>query len=212
MTEGQYDRIMNDGTSTSVIAKEWLSYDMLRGASEGATWPVPDDHRVDSDSFFGKLRAKIGNDFIFDLPTEAQWEAAARWKGTTGNGTNDYYGSKVWNNGAKFTSKNPYGINDVGWYKATAGYVPKEVGLKAASTIGTYDMHGNVWEFCLDRFADDITSYTHDPVGPTSGTTRVMRGGSNNRDADQCRMAYRYYGINPALAFELYGCRVVLLP
>ena len=210
LTEGQYNRINADGTSTAVVPQGSISYSTLRGASYGATWPVPNDHRVDSDSFFGKLRTKTGNGLIFDLPTDAQWEAAARWKGTTGNATNDYYGSSVWNNGVAFNSSYS-GLGDVAWYTGNSDNKAHEVGLKVPSTIGTYDMHGNVLEWCLDWFVKDITSYVSDPEGPASGTFRLARGGSYGLSADYCRMARRA-GTTPSDANTDLGCRVALVP
>ena len=213
LTQGQYDRINADGTSTAVLPQSRISYDMLRGTSYGKTWPVKNDHRVDATSFFGKLRTKTGNGLIFDLPTEAQWEAAARWKGTTGNGTNDYYGSCYWNNGVQFTDTSYYGIDNVAWHYFNSGKATHEVGLKAASTIGTYDMHGNVWEWCLDWFVEDITSYVSDPEGPDSSgyDCRLIRGGGYYRSANDCRMAFRNCS-TPSLAHAHLGCRVALLP
>ena len=211
LTEGQYDRINADGSSTSIMPQVSINYNTLRGTSYGATWPNKKDHRVDATSFFGKLRTKTGNGLIFDLPTEAQWEAAARWKGTTGNGTNDYYGSFYWNNGTQFFDDNFSGLDAVAWYFDISGYSRQGVGLKAASTIGTSDMHGNVWEWCLDWFAEDITSYVNDPEGPASGTSRVLHGGANDL-AGYCRMAFRLDNA-PDLAFYAQrGCRVALLP
>ena len=211
LTEGQYNRINANGTSTAVKPQSSISYDTLRGTSYGTTWPNKNDHRVDATSFFGKLRKKTGNKLIFDLPTEAQWEAAARWKGTTGNGTNDYYGSTSWNNGTKFTTSSYEGIGSVAWYYGNSGYATHEVGRMAASTIGTYDMHGNVSEWCLDWFTEDITSYTIDPDGSASGTSRLQRGGSYVNGPQDCRMASRVYD-NPDLANNYAGCRVALLP
>ena len=210
LTEGQYSRIYADGTSTAVVPWFPINYDDLRGTSYGRTWPVKNDHRVDSDSFFGKLRQKTGHGLIFDLPTEAQWEAAARWKGTTGNGTADYYGSSVWNNGVTFNSSYS-GIDDVAWYIGNSGNATHEVGLKAQSTSGTYDMHGNVWEWCLDWYDRDITADVSDPEGPDSGSKRLIRGGSYSIGNSTCRMAYRNSG-TPSLVEDGYGCRVALLP
>ena len=211
LTQGQYNRIDADGTSTAVKPQASISYNTLRGTSYGATWPVKNDHRVDATSFFGKLRTKTGNGLIFDLPTEAQWEAAARWKGTTGSGTADYYGSSVWNNGVQFTDTSYNGIGDVAWYTSNSGNATHEVGLKAQSTIGTYDMHGNVYEWCLDWYVDNITSYVSDPEGPASGTSRLNRGGSYGSSASLCRMAYRN-NLTPSYVHACLGCRVALLP
>ena len=211
LTEGQYDRIYAGGTSTSVLPQGNSCYNDWRGTSYGATWPVKNDHRVDSDSFFGKLRQKTGNGLIFDLPTEAQWEAAARWKGTTGNGTNDYYGSCRWNNGTIFTNSTFQGLGNVAWYSENSDFEAHEVGLKAASTIGTYDMHGNVHESCLDWFTGDITGYVSDPEGPIDGTRRILRGGGSRSIDSYCRMATR--NGNPVDRVEvLDGCRVALVP
>ena len=210
LTQGQYDRINADGTSASVLPQASISYKNLRGFSYGATWPRENDHRVDATSFFGKLRQKTGNGLIFDLPTEAQWEAAARWKGTTGNGTNDYYGSCYWNNGVQFDSSYT-GLGDVAWYYTSSGNVVREVGLKDPSTIGTYDMHGNVWDLCLDWYTNDITSYVLDQEGSSSGESRLMRGGSCGSTAYSCRLAYRGYS-SPDSAIISVGCRVALLP
>ena len=220
LTIGQYSRIFSDGTSTEVLPYGGVNYKTLRGDSYGATWPVPNDHRVKATSFFGKLRTKTGRGLIFDLPTEAQWEAACRWKGTTGHGTNDYYGSGYWNNGVQFPdpdnkSDKYHGIDDVAWWggNSTVGddKVSHEVGLKAASTIGTYDMHGNVYEWCLDWYVENITSYVSDPEGPASGTSRLIRGGSYDNSASNCRMARRVYN-SPSYVDDDNGCRVALLP
>ena len=210
LTEGQYARINADGKSTAVVPQVDISYDMLRGTSYGATWPSKNDHRVDATSFFGKLRQKTGQGLIFDLPTEAQWEAAARWKGTTGNGTDDYYGSCYWNNGVTF---NGYfrGLGELAWYKDNSGEVMHEVGLKYPSTIGTYDMHGNIWELCLDWYQGDITQYIIDPEGPDNATVRIHRSGGFRNSNYFNRMACRNRGL-PESSFSDRGCRVALLP
>ena len=207
LTSGQYTKIYNNITSSSCTPSS-TDYASLRGTRYGATWPAKNDYRVDATSFFGKLRQNTGNGLIFDLPTEAQWEAASRWKGTTGNGTNDYHGSSCWNNGVQF-DRSYTGYDDVGWCSRNAGSRAHEVGLKAASTSGTYDMHGNAWEVCLDWNTDDITSYVIDPEGPETGSRRNLRGSYWGNDAPSLRMAARnsvgasYYGI---------GFRVALLP
>ena len=210
LTVGQYERINNGSTSSSSVLPEInITYDDFRGASSyGSSWPTKDDHRVDADSFFGQLRIKTGNGLIFDLPTEAQWEAASRWKGTTGNGTNDYYGSFSWNNGSKFSDTNFFGLGDLAWFRKNSDSKLHEVGLKAASTIGTYDMHGNGREWCLDWYAANISSYVLDPKGPFSGTSRCLRDGDYFFPADECRLAFRGASYPNTHA----GCRVTLVP
>ena len=211
LTAGQYNRINDNGTSTAVTPQGGLTYDALRGTNYGATWPVPNDHRVDATNFFGKLRAKTGNGLLFDLPTESQWEMASRWKGTTGNGTNDYYGSCYWNNGVKFDSSFN-GLEDVAWFALNSGGTLNEVGLKEASTSGLYDMHGNADEWCLDWMAASTTEDVIDPEGPKTGVgTRVVRDGCYPLSAGFCRIAIRRYD-RPDYDYEYHGCRVALVP
>ena len=131
----------------------YVSYNDIRGSSKGANWPT--SNAVDSSSFLGKLRSRAGLEF--DLPTEAQWEYTCR-AGTT---TTYSYGNNA--NG------------DYMWYddNASASHI---VGTKKANPWGFYDMHGNVWEWCLDWHG--TLSYGTDPGGSSSGSYRVRRGGS----------------------------------
>lgn len=205
LTGGQYDRINANGSSTTVTPQVNISYESLRGTTYGATWPSKNDHRVDQTSFFGKLRAKTGNSLTFDLPTEAQWEMACRAKG---DGT--FWGSSTWNNGVVFTDTTYNGLNDVAW-NTNNSLSMQEVGLKAPSAIGTYDMHGNIWEWCLDYFLANITSYTVDPEGPTTGSNRCTRGGYYRRNGRYCRTAFRG-SESPSLSSEFGGCRLALVP
>jgi formylglycine-generating enzyme required for sulfatase activity len=212
LTEGQYDRINSGSAGTSCIPKGTLTYPNFRGTYYGATWPNTTDHRVDSTSFFGKLRAKTGYALTFDLPTEAQWEMACRDKGTSDRTTDGFWGSSRWNNGVVFDS-NFSGIGDVAWYKDNSSSAVHEVGMKGASSIGTYDMHGNVLEWCLDYFAENITSYTTDPVGPSSASDnrRVVRSGNKGGEARIARCAWRTL-CPPSQSSDTLGCRVFLLP
>jgi len=144
---------------------ENISYDLIRGNSEGREWPATAD--VDSDSFVGKMRLKGGSDG-FDLPTEAQWEYACR-AGTTGS----WYSSDLLN---------------IAVYSINSGGSTWAVGLKTPNSWGLYDMHGNVLEWCLDWFYGPGlgTAPKTDPLGPAvpyTGSeqsyvnTRVIRGG-----------------------------------
>ncbi len=233
LTEAQFEKINNETISDSKYPKS-ISYKNLRGNSCGATWPTATDHRVDAGSFFGKLRAKTG--LIFDLPTEAQWELAIRDKD---DGT--YHGGYVWNDGTSFLKERPVtnivvdaelgvvtnitaesyvdwsDLQDLAWIKDTSGGdgSAHEVGLKKPSLNGLYDMHGNLWEWCLDALADTLgTAPVTDPVGPAPNAKRVRRGGSfwKSDTENLCRMAMRVsedYGSNGRNSI---GARIVLIP
>jgi formylglycine-generating enzyme required for sulfatase activity len=138
----------------------YVSYDMIRGSSEGAKWPTTNS--VDETSFLGKLRARTGIEF--DLPTEAQWEYTCR----AGTETTYCYGDSA--------------DGDYMWYKDNSSSSSHEVGTKVANPWGFYDMHGNVWEWCLDWYGWSLSG-GEDPVGSSSGWARVFRGGSWSPDA-----------------------------
>ena len=135
----------------------YLSYTDIRGGTLGLRWPSSDE--VDETSFLFKLRNRTGIDTL-DLPTEAQWEYACR-AGTT---TTFSYGDTA--NG------------DYMWYVENSGGTAHEVGLKKPNPLGFYDMHGNVWEWCLDRSAS-TSSY------------RVLRGGVYGDPASGCSSSVR---------------------
>ena len=186
-----------------------VSYNDLRGENAGATWPQYTDHRVDTDSFFGVFRARFGNQFIFDLPTDAQWEMACRDKG---DGT--YWGSGVWNDGSAILGTNPdSNLDNLANYDGDSTPVPHEVGTKNPNFIGLYDMHGNVDEVCLDIWSQDISSYTVDPVGPfpRENLYRVVRSGDCSTDAKECRAAHRNF-LFPNNRLSEDGFRAVLIP
>ena len=163
-------------------AVHYVSYDMIRGTSNGAKWPS--SSAVDSSSFMGKLRARTGLDF--DLPTEAQWEYACR-AGTT---TTYYWGDSMNGNYA--------------WYSGNTGSAHTGGG-KEPNAWGLYDMSGNVWEWCLDW--RDTLVYGTDPKGPSSGSNRVRRGGSWDGDADGCTSSIRS-SQNPSNESRISGFRL----
>ena len=160
----------------------YVSYDMIRGASNGAKWPS--SSAVDSSSFLGKLRARTGLDF--DLPTEAQWEYACR-AGTT---TTYYWGNSMDGN--------------LAWY-ADNSTTTHTVGGKGTNAWGLYDMPGNVWEWCLDWRG--ALTYGSDPQGSSSGTGRVRRGGSWSDDANHCASFDRVGG-TPSYELNNNGFRL----
>ncbi len=152
----------------------------------------------------------IVNDFIpalnrltkktFRLPTEAEWEYAARGGNNSG--------------GYKYSGSNTLG--DVAWYSGNNGsvnYGAKPVGTKNPNELGIYDMSGNVWEWVSDWYDwyDGYSSTAQtDPIGPATGSDRVRRGGSWINDAGHCRVSFRYYD-TPGYSFNTIGFRLVLL-
>ncbi len=177
VTQKQWELVMGTNHSSNWVGDtlpvEKVSYDDIRGFSNGSQWPA--SNAVDATSFMGKLRAKTGIDF--DLPTEAQWEYACR------AGSSGAYGLLA--DGTVGT------IDQMGWYYDNSGRKTHTVGTKTPNAWGLYDMHGNVLEWCLDRW-DLSSGYSGtDPVGATSGTSRVIRGGGWDYYSDDCRSTYR---------------------
>ena len=147
----------------------YVSYNDIRGSSSVVQWPA--SSAVDGLSFLGKLRARTGLDF--DLPTEAQWEYACR----AGTATTYYWGDAM--DGA------------YAWYSGNSGSKTHPVGTKLPNAWGLYDMSGNVWEWCRDRYG--TLAYGTDPVGSASGSYRVERGGSWYYNSGYCASSYRDY-------------------
>ena len=167
---------------------ERVSYNDIRGVSSngGAGWPEF-GHSVDSDSFLGNLRAKTGLEF--DLPTEAEWEYACRAGTTTPlNSGNGLTAPEECPNMAKVGRYLFNGGSESG--KTAAGATAK-VGSYQPNAWGLYDMHGNVWEWCLDWYEEYPTASVKDPKGASSGQFRLLRGGSWNNEAQYCRSAIR---------------------
>lgn len=137
----------------------------------------------DAMAFCGWLKKETLKDFR--LPTEVEWEYAARGgnlpstAGGTGNG-NKYAGS---NN-----------IDEVAWYKNNSNGMIHEVRTKKANKAGLYDMSGNVWEWCYDWYNAKYYNMSpqDNPKGPSTGEYRVLRGGSWNNNADDCQMTNRH--------------------
>jgi sulfatase modifying factor 1 len=136
----------------------------------------------------------------YRLPTEAEWEYAARAGKTTSYSFGD----------------SPSALRNFAWMKENSGGRPREVGKKLANPWGLFDMYGNVAEWCNDYYDVDYyrKSPAKDPRGPASGEKRVVRGGSWNSRAAECRSAYRA-AENPAYSdvcigyYDVYGFRCV---
>ena len=158
---------------------------------EGDNLPVENVSWNDCQTFLRKLNAMTGKNFR--LPTEAEWEFAAR--GGNRNRGYQYSGSNV--------------LSDVAWYADNSGSKTHNVGAKAPNELGIYDMSGNVWEWCQDWKKSYSSSPQTNPKGPSSGSSRVYRGGSWILSARGCRVASRdcftpdYGGIDLGLRLAL---------
>ena len=129
------------------------------------------------------------------LPTEAQWEYACR----AGTKTAYWYGNTADSNKMNYDCNINCNINKT---TSAKSYDPNAWGL--------YDMHGNVWEWCLDRYDDYPSGTVTDPVGPNGGSYRVCRGGSWYNSAGDCRSAYRR-GCVPGVRYSFLGFRALLV-
>jgi len=160
---------------------------------KGDDLPVEQVSWKDAQEFIEKLNRLTGR--TFRLPTEAEWEYAARG------------GSK--SRGYKYSGSNS--IDAVAWYWYKGGKKTHPVKEKQANELGLYDMSGNVYEWCSDWFGDYSSSSQHDPGGPATGSGRVKRGGGWNRDATFCRVSSRN-GNTPDDRWNELGFRLVLCP
>jgi len=150
----------------------------------------------DVQGFIGKLRGPG-----YRLPTEAEWEYACRAGTTTPFNT----GNCLSTSQANYNGNYPYSGCSRGEYRQKT----TQVGSFAANAWGLYDMHGNVWEWCSDWYGENYyaSSPRDDPRGPSSGTARVLRGGSWSHFAQSCRSAYRYRYTPDARRYS-YGFRL----
>ena len=192
VTQAQYEAVM--GTNPSGSSK--------------ANFPVVRVNWSDSMEFCAKLTAiereagRLPEGYEYTLPTEAQWEYACRAGTTTAfnNGTNipteEQTGYYYDDNGSWHQGEPCPNLDEVGWYSHNSRYSNGNldihpVGQKQPNAWGLYDMHGNVWEWCLDWYRSYPTTAVTDPKGPVTGSYRVNRGGSIARYADSCRSANR---------------------
>ena len=146
---------------------------------QGERLPVDQVSWLDANSFCEKLSeivastSGIKSAIKFALPTEAQWEYAAR------AGSSGPYAGK---------------LDDLAWYgEPTEGGTTHTVATKSPNAWGIHDMHGNLWEWCHDRFADFSSGDVADPVAPETalGNTRIDRGGCWDSTPEYCRSAHR---------------------
>ena len=174
VTQGEWEAVM--GTNPSV------------SSACGSPCPVTNVSWFDAQDFIRRLNEReSGSGYRYRLPTEAEWEYAAR-SGTTGV----LYGE----------------LDAIAWYEANSGDETHPVGLKQANGWGLYDMQGNVSEWTRDWYGKYPSGPVTDPQGPLSGSFRVVRGGSRRDGAGFIRSANRHY-YAPGARLSNLGFRLV---
>ena len=175
-----------------VTQEEWEAV-MGSNPSEfkGAKRPVENVSWNDCQAFIRKLKELTGRNFR--LPTEAEWEFAAR------GGTKSI--------GYKYAGGD--NLESVAWYNYNSGRTTHEVGQKAPNELGLYDMSGNLTEWCSDWYDKYTSSTQTNPTGPSSGSSRVYRGGTWKLYAKACRVSYRHESI-PSSQYDDLGFRLAL--
>jgi formylglycine-generating enzyme required for sulfatase activity len=171
VTQGQWERVMGSNPS--------------HFKNCGDNCPVEKVSWEDCQQFIRKLNG-MEETRKYRLPTEAEWEYAAR-SGTTGAYAGD--------------------LDAMAWYDNNSGSKTHAVGGKAPNAWGLYDMHGNVWEWCQDWYGDYPSGSVTDPAGANSSSYRVVRGGGWSRYAGGCRSADRGR-IAPGYRDSLLGFRL----
>ena len=168
---------------TDVTQALWFAVMDNKPTSDGSQWDrrygIGDEYPAygvswdDCQTFISKLNELTG--MSFRIPTEAEWEFAARG----GNYSQNF----------KYAGSNT--IGEVAWYYDNSTNNNYVVGTKSPNELGLYDMSGNVWEWCQDFYGSYSSSTQTNPTGPSSGTNRVLRGGSWNDNAEFCRVSFR---------------------
>ncbi len=151
---------------------------------EGVSWREVRD-------FIEKLN--VMSQAAYRLPTEAEWEFTARSGGKP----------------EKYAGDND--ADQVAWYSGNSDGRSHQVGTRAPNGLGLYDLSGNVWEWCMDWYDSDYydNSPRYNPRGPSSGSSRVFRGGSWYRKSEWARTTNRYWS-KPGNSFSNLGFRLVL--
>lgn len=178
VTQGQWTQIMGSNSSNF---------------QSGDNYPVEQVSWYDTQDFIAELNSQGFS--TFRLPTEAEWEYAAR----SGGREEKYAGGDD--------------LDNLSWYSGNSGMETHEVGTKAANGLGIYDMSGNVSEWVSDWYESNYYSESpqDNPQGPETGSFRVLRGGSWYELAPYCRAAYRFYS-SPDYRESGIGFRLALSP
>jgi len=229
VTVGQFRRFVEEtgyvtdaekpGGHTQCFNPKWTSYRFRSSVIHpwdpmpGKSWrdpnfqfPLQDDFPVvcvswtDAKAFATWLnqqaaaKQNLPVDYEYRLPTEAEWEYACRAGSKTAYSFDDEEGL----------------LPEYGWFRRNSYSRTHTVGLLEPNAWGLFDMHGNVWEFCSDWYAEYPKGPVSDPIGPSKGAHRVYRGGGWGADnASDCRSAWRN-GFLPSSGNIHYGFRVAL--
>jgi formylglycine-generating enzyme required for sulfatase activity len=161
---------------------------------KGKNHPVEKVSWGDAQEFITKLNERTREN-RYRLPTEAEWEYACR------SGSSETY---CFGDDKKL-------LGEYAWYSNNSDQKTHAVGEKKPNAWGLYDMHGNVWEWCQDWYKGYSPGSVIDPVGPSSGSYRVGRGGSWNYDAGYCQSAYRL-SLGPGYRPSNFGLRLAAFP
>ncbi len=195
VTQGQFFAVMGtnssdfEGENRPVVRVSWfdaVAYCNKLSEQEG---------RTPAYNINGSAVALKPGSTGYRLPTEAEWEFAARG-GVKSSG---------------FTYSGSNRVDDVAWYSGNGGSQTQPVGTKKANELGLYDMSGNIWEWVWDWYGNYSTGSQADPQGASSGSGRVFRGGSSSREAADVRSAIRG-GSSPADRYYSVGFRVLVQP
>ena len=175
--------------------KHYNDVSWARIYGEGDDYPIYYVSWEEALEFCRRLSDETG--MTFTLPTEAQWEYAAR--GGKNNSNTVFSGNNM--------------IDIVCWYSANSNNETHPVGQKRPNALGLYDMSGNVWEWCYDWFFYEgyPMDQTYNPIGHPEGAARIRRGGSRQDKVHSCRVANRGCQF-PDMADSYTGFRVVMIP
>jgi formylglycine-generating enzyme required for sulfatase activity len=197
---GAFERIKDNGAWQTLKAvalgeERWL----LDG--EGDDYPMYYVSWDDAMEFCARLTeqervaGRLPDGYAYRLPTEAEWEYSCRAGSTTRYANSDTDAD----------------LDAIGWFGGNADRASHPVGVKLANAWGLYDMHGNIFEWCLDWYENYPVGRVTDPHGAQSGSSHVNRGGSWERGAANCRSAHREE-YAPSVTGPGLGFRVVLAP
>jgi serine/threonine protein kinase len=199
VTQEEYEKVMESNPS---YFKDVRGEDTRRFPVESVSWQ-------DAEEFCRRLseraeEQRLGG--IYRLPTEAEWEYACRGAARESLPfVLESATSSLSSDDANFDGNHPYGGGRIGPYLERT----TRVGSYKPNPFGLFDMHGNVWEWCLDYFGPYPQGPQKDPTGPERGVNRILRGGSWLHSGTSCRAAYRIRH-NPSYSGNYLGFRVVL--